>query len=112
MAGMEVPPAEEAEGFKALTEEIERLGTDTITYRDYRSAIAMAVGEVQIRRQERSRQIQDLIGQTLLGAGLDGYGEEISRLQEVKQADLQEVAQRMLKLTRSVTLRLHGKPSQ
>ncbi len=112
MADLAVAPAEEAEGFKVLTEEIERLGTDTVTYRDYRSAVAITVGEIQIGRQERSRQIQDLICQALLGAGLDGYVDEINRLLEVKQTDLQAVAQRMLKLAKSVTLRLHGKSGQ
>ncbi len=102
-------PADEELALKALTEEIQRLATATVTYRDFRSAVNAAVGDVMIRQQNRFAQISDMIRNVTGGRGLEGFQDDVSRLQEVRQADLQEIAQRIFKTDKSVTLRLHGK---
>jgi len=107
--GLETAPDKEDAAVKLLDEEIERIGTAGLTYREYRSAVAGAVGKLQIARQDRYRQIDELILAALLRQGIDEYLEEAGRLQEVKQAALQDVAQRFLKLAKSATIRLHGR---
>ncbi len=104
-----VTPTGEEQASKLLTEEIQRLTTATIPYRDYRSAVNSAVGSTMIGEQICFRQIDDLIMSILAGNGIDGFTNTINRLQGVSQTDLQEVAQRFLKIQKSVVLRLHGK---
>jgi len=107
---LSVAPADEEQALKVLTEEVQRLTTAPILYRDYRSALNTAIGGLQIRQQDRNRQIADVIKSTLAGKGIEGFQEFMNLLQEVKQTDLQEVAQRVFKLEKSVILRMHGKP--
>jgi predicted Zn-dependent peptidase len=106
---MSVSPQEEELAQKTIAEELQRILTSLLPYRDYRSALNTAVAEVQIRQQNRFCQIGDMIQSILAGKGLEGFEEFASRLQEVKQADLQDVAQRVFKIEKSVTLRVHGK---
>jgi predicted Zn-dependent peptidase len=109
IAGVKAPPADEEQAVKVLSEEIQRLATAPVTYRDYRSAVSSAVGALLIRQQDRLEQIGDVIKSVLTGTGIDAFQEYTSRLQDVKQTDLQEVSQRIFKAEKSVTLRFHGK---
>jgi zinc protease len=102
--------ADEELAGQALVEEITRILTAPVSYRDYRSAANAAVAAVQIRRQDRRAQIADVIQSLLAGKGIAGFEEHLFRLQQVKQGDLQDVARRMLRTEKSVTLRVHGIP--
>ena len=104
-----VAPAQGEAAQQALADEIQRLATAQLTYREYRSAVTSAVGSVLIRQQDRFRLISDLIHNTLAGKNLEDFQDGINRLQEVKQPDLQEIAKRFLRMEKSVTLRLQGK---
>jgi zinc protease len=104
-----VAPADEETALQVLADEIQRLATAPLTYREYRSAVGGAVGSVLIRQQDRFRLISDLIHNTLAGRSLEDFQDSINRLQEVKQPDLPEIAKRFFKMERSVTLRLRGK---
>jgi len=107
--GLSVVPADEGQASTVLIDEIMRLTANPIQYRDYRAAMNSAVAEVQIRQQKRNRQIADVVKSVLAGKGIQGFQEYVSRLQEVKQNDLQEAAKRVLKIEKSVTVRMHGK---
>ncbi|MBZ5498292.1 MAG: insulinase family protein [Acidobacteriia bacterium] len=102
-------PADEEQALKVLTEELARLTTAPVLYRDYRAAVNSVIGAFQIRQQTRYRQIAEVIKSVLAGKEIEGFQDYINRLQDVKQTDLQEVAQRVFKIEKSVTLRMHGK---
>jgi zinc protease len=106
---MSVAPADEELAWKVLTEELSRLTTAPVQYRDYRSAVNSSIAELQLGQQERSRQIAEVIKSVLAGKGIDGFQEYASRLEEVKQTDLQETVKRIFRMEKSVTLRLRGK---
>jgi zinc protease len=111
VACLATDPEAEEDALQAMTEEIQRLATGPITYRDYRAAMNSAAAALLIRRQSRFQQIADVVQSVLGGHGLAGYEGFLGRLQDVKQPDLQEIAQRIFKIEKSVTLRLHGKSS-
>jgi zinc protease len=106
---MSAAPADEEQAWKVLTDELIRLTTVPIQYREYRSAVNSAIAELQLRQQERGRQIAEVIKSVLAGKGIEGFQEYASRLEEVKQTDLQETVKRIFRMEKSVTLRLHGK---
>jgi len=110
VACLATEPEAEADALQALVEEIQRLAAGPITYRDYRAAVNSAAAALLIRRQSRYQQITDVIQSVLGGQGLGGYEGSLGRLQDVKQPDLQDVISRILRIEKSVTLRLHGKP--
>jgi zinc protease len=99
---------EDAAG-KVLLEELSRLTDTPVQYRDFRLAMNAAVADIQIRQQVRACQIADVIQSILSGKGIDNFRDTVGLLQDVKQTDLQEVARRVLKPDKSVTLRMHGK---
>jgi len=109
VACLAAEPEVEEDALQAMTEEVQRLATGPITYRDYRAAMNSAAAGLLIRRQSRFQQIADVVQSVLGGHGLAGYEGFLGRLQDVKQPDLQEIAQRIFKIEKSVTLRLHGK---
>jgi predicted Zn-dependent peptidase len=92
-----------------LSSELQRLANTPIPYRDYRAAVNAATGRFMIRQQYRFCQIADVMKSVLAGNGIAGFQDCLARLQDVKQTDLQEVARRVFKIEKSVTLRLHGK---
>jgi len=104
-----VAPADEDTAVQVLGDEIRRLSTAQITYREYRSAVSSAVGSLWIRQQDRFGLISDLTHNVLAGRSLEDFEDRVNRLQEVKQGDLPEIAKRFFKMEKSVTLRLHGK---
>ncbi len=105
-------PGNEENLFKMLRQEIQRLVTSQITYRNYRSAMNLSTGRYWINRQARFCQIAAVIRSVLAGKGFEGYEELPARLEEVNEDDLQDVAQRVLNIEKSVTLYLHGRSSQ
>ena len=109
IASLLVSPEAEEEALKALTDELQRLATASITYRDYRSAWNSAVGDILIRQQDRNRQISDLVSSLIAGKELVAFQDLPARLQEVRQSDLQDAAKRMYRIDRAVILRWHGK---
>jgi len=106
---MSVALSEEEQALKILTGELQRLSGETISYRDYRSAVNSAVGMMQVQHQERNREIEDVVRHILGGAGIEGFQDFSARLQGVRQNELQETAQRIFKTEKSAVLRIHGK---
>jgi zinc protease len=94
---------------KALEEEIRRFAETPVLYKEYRTAINQAVAAYWINQQSRRRQIVTTMQHFLGGRELAVMNEYPARLQAVREEDLQDIAQRILKLERSVTVRLHGK---
>jgi zinc protease len=105
-------PSEEELAVTVVQEELQKVLAAQLSYRDYRSAMNMALAGIQLEQQSHFRQISEVIGSLLSGKGLEGFQEFGDRLQDVKQADLQEVAQRVFKIGKSVILRVHGKSQQ
>jgi zinc protease len=101
--------ADEEQALSILSNELQRLATTQIPYRDYRSSVNTAVARRLIRQQDRFSQIVDVMKSVLAGNGIEGFQNCLARIQDVRQADLQEVARRVIKMEKSVTLRLHGK---
>jgi len=108
-AGVSVPPGNEDKILKVLEDELQKLPEAVITYRDFRAAMSQAVGRFNIDMQSRFNQIATVVENMLAGRGLDAIQEETTRLQEVKQEDLPEFAQRIFKLEKSVSIRIPGK---
>jgi zinc protease len=94
---------------KALEEEIRRLAETPVSYKEYRTAVNQAVAAYWINQQSRQRQIVTTMQHFLGGRELAVMNEYPARLQAVREEDLQEIAQRILKLERAVTVRLQGK---
>jgi zinc protease len=93
----------------AVREEIQRIRSSPITYRDFRSAINEAVGGYAIRQQARSAQISDITENALAGKGIEEYRNFPSGLQDVNEPDLKAVVQRIFKMDRAVVLLMRGK---
>lgn len=106
---MSVAPADEELSLKVITEELQRTITAQLPYRDYRSAVNATTGGLMIARQALDCQIADMMKSALAGKGVEGFQEYGNRLQDVKQPDLQDVAERILKMDKAITLRIHGK---
>ena len=104
-------PGNEEKAAKALQDEIQRLA-DGISYREFRSAVNTAVARYWVTRQSKVPQIFRIVENILAGKGIDGYEKFADYLSEVNQDDLQEVARRIFKMDKSVTLRLHGQPEK
>jgi len=93
----------------AVREEIKRIRSSPITYRDFRSAINEAVGGYAIRQQARSAQISDITENALAGKGIEEYRNFPSGLQDVNEPDLKAVVQRIFNMDRAVVLLMRGK---
>jgi predicted Zn-dependent peptidase len=104
-----ISPNEEDAGQKAIEEELPKTLASMIPYRDYRSSVNSAVTELQIQQQDRSVEMHNIVLSCLSGMGIQGSGELEKRLQEVKQGSIQDAAERILKMDKSVVLRMHGK---
>lgn len=102
--------ANEEKVLKAVEEEFNRFFANPVLYRDYRSAINTANGSYWIDRQSRYAQIVSIVEDLLSGKGLDEYQAYPTHIQDIKQDDLQEVARRIFKMDKAVTLRMHGRP--
>ncbi len=94
---------------KALREELQRMNSSPIPYRDFRSAINEAVGAYAIRQQVRSVQIGDITENALMGKGIEEYRNFPSGLQDVNERDLKAVVRRIFNMDRAVILRINGK---
>lgn len=104
-----VARAEEELAQTVILEELQKALTSQLAYRDYRSAVNTATAGLLIDQQERFSQIAEVIKSALAGTGIEGFLEYESRLQEVKQDELQDVARRIMRSDKSVILRIHGK---
>lgn len=94
---------------KALREEMQRIYTNPINYRDFRAAVNEAVGSYAIRQQCRSEQIEAVTENALAAKGLDGYRNKSTGLQEVGDGDLKAAAERIFDLDKAVILRITSK---
>ncbi len=104
-----VSPGTEDNVLKAVQDTLQKLPSAIIPYRDFRSAISQAVGRFNIEQQIRFTQIDTIVRNVLAGRSFDAIQDEVQRLQEVKQDDIGEYGQRILKLDKSVTVRLQAK---
>jgi zinc protease len=105
-------PDKEEAAQKALEEEIRRFAETPVLYKEYRTAVNQAVAAYWINQQSRQRLIVATMQNFLGGRELAVMNEYPARLQAVREEDLQEIAQRILKLERAVTVRLHGKSNR
>ena len=94
---------------KALREEIQRINSSPITYRDFRAAVSEAVGAYAIRQQARSAQISAITENALAGKGIEEYRNFASGLQDVNDQDLKAVIQKIFNMDRAVVLHINGK---
>jgi len=101
-------PGGEDAVLKELREAIGRVASDSVAYRNLKSALSAAVGAYGIRSQSRWVQIADVIENLLAGKGIEGYQNWVSGLEGVKEEDFGEVAKRIFKLDKAVIVRLRG----
>jgi zinc protease len=104
-----VPAGAEDKMLALLEGELRKTPAEPMIYREYRSAVSQAVGQYYLSGQIRFVQIMSVVGNLLAGRGIDAVQDDASRLQEVKQEDLAEAAQRILKMEKSVTVRIQTK---
>lgn len=93
---------------KQTGEEIRHLISDPIPYHDFQAALTDAVGLYAIRSQLRACQIMDLVENTIAGRKLDDFRNFPASLREVNDEDMKDLARRILKMDKAVTLRVHG----
>jgi zinc protease len=93
---------------KTLREEIKRVTSDPISFRDYKSALNESVGALGIRNQVRNTRIVDLVLNIIAGKNPEEYQNSQNSLQAVKEDDLRGVARRIFNLDKAVILQLRG----
>jgi zinc protease len=101
-------PGSEEGVVKALREEIQKMRTGPIPYRDFRSGLNEASGWYAIRQQVRSAQIGNVVEQVIAGKGIGGYRTWADILNEVDEEDLGPVIQRILNMDRAVVVQMRG----
>ncbi|MEJ2109609.1 MAG: insulinase family protein, partial [Acidobacteriota bacterium] len=106
-----VNPGTETETLERLGLEFQKSVTGSYSYRDFRSAVNSAVGRFRIRQQQPLNQIEDVALTVLAGEGIEGYRSFLSKLQAVKEQDIQYAADRIINMERAVSLRLYGDKS-
>jgi zinc protease len=106
-----VNPGSDKEAIEALMEQIQRIASGPVAYRDFRAAVNSSVAAYYMRHQDRSFEIQDLAIQILGGKGIDDYQAIPTNLQAVKQDQLEEAAKKLFRTDKAVIVRLHGKSS-
>jgi predicted Zn-dependent peptidase len=102
-------PENEEDALKALRGEIKKIIAGPIPYREFRSAVNEASGTYAIAQQVRFAQIGELAEEVLSGKGIDVFLGHAAGLQEVKEEDLNAIAQRILNMDRAAVVRVHGK---
>jgi zinc protease len=101
-------PGNEEEVLTTLREEIQRVRTGPIPFRDFRAAVSEAVGAYELRQQSRTLQIADIAENVIAGKGLEGFQNYTAALQDVREEDLLAVAQRILNLGKAVIVIMRG----
>jgi zinc protease len=101
-------PGDEDAALKGLREEIQRIRTGPIPFRDFRSAMSKAEGAYTLRQQVRAAQIADIAENVIAGKGLEGSQNYAAGLQEVGEEDLLAVAQRIFNLEKAVIVIMRG----
>jgi zinc protease len=104
-------PDTEKAAYDIIMEQMPRIASGPIAYRDYRAAVNGAVGAYWIQSQNRLSQIEGNAINILAGKGIGEYQEIPKYLQDFKQDDFEEIARKILKMDKAVILRLHGKSS-
>jgi predicted Zn-dependent peptidase len=104
-----IPAGSEDKMLALLDGELGKILTEPMIYREYRSAVSQAVGGYEIIAQIRFAQIRSVVGNLLAGRGIETLQDDPAHLQDVKQDDLAEAAQRIIKLEKSVTVRTQSK---
>jgi zinc protease len=104
----QVKPKDEESVLKEIRQEIQQLLQDPLPYQDFQAAIASAVGSNIIRRQHREYLIGDLAENIFAGKTLDDYLGVLDNIRNIKEDEFRELAHRLLRMDRSVLLRIHG----
>jgi zinc protease len=94
---------------ESIQAELSKFADNPFLYRDFRSALNGAITDYWISQQNRHEQILELARSLIAGRGLDAVLDHVSRLQDVKQEDLPELARRIFSPARSVAVRLVGR---
>jgi zinc protease len=102
-------PGREEEIEKALDEEVVKIFTAPISYRDYRSAVNTSIAVFWIEQQDRMAQISNQVRNILARRGTAGVEEYAQSSRDVRQEDLPVIAKRILDKEKSVTITVRGK---
>lgn len=94
---------------KFIQEQIEQLRADPVTYRDFRAAVNESVGRYWIDAQDRFLQISDIVHNLVAGKGIEAYQDFPANLQQVKQEDLKEIAERIFRTDKAAVVRMQRK---
>ncbi len=101
-------PENEDAALKALREEIQRIRAGPIPFRDFRSAVAEAAGAIPIKQQVRAVQIAGIAESAIAGKDLDSFQNYAAGVQEVREEDLQGIAQKLFSPEKAVIVILRG----
>ncbi len=104
----ETEPAAEESVIKAVADEFSKFVGNPLMYRDYRSALNASTGKYAISQQDRFSRIDLMVRAILTGRSLEWIQDYVSRLQDVKQDDLPDIARRVLSAEKMAVVRIHG----
>jgi predicted Zn-dependent peptidase len=94
----------------ALEADIRELLEQPMHYSDYRSAVNGAMCRYWINQQDRTGRILDLATRVVSGQPIDEILDSVTRIQQVSEEDLKDVARRVLDLEKSVVVRMPSSP--
>lgn len=93
---------------KAMTEALEKMRSNPIPSRDFRSGVNAAVGRYAVRHQSRSVQIEEVAQHVLAGTGIEGYRAWPQSLRTVTEEEMRTLIRRVLNLENAVIVKMGG----
>jgi zinc protease len=103
-----IQPGSRPAVLESILDEMERIHTEPISYRDLRGALNSASGRHDIESQYRMRQMLDLTGTVLSGNRLEDYVHFSDRIRKVTENDLKELSRRIFNREKAVILHVQG----
>jgi predicted Zn-dependent peptidase len=110
--GAVTSPDTEETVYKALCEEIRKVASEPISYRDFRSAVNAATGDYGFMMEPRHAQIVHIFQNMLTGKGISGFQSFAMNVARIQEEDLSEAVEKILVLDKAVTVRMHGRKKQ
>ena len=95
-----------------LEEELRRLVETPIPFKEYRSAVNASAGSYWVEQQRRSTEMSRLVRYLLEERGIEELTERPARLQAVREEELAQVIERVLKLDRAAVVRIRGRSAR
>lgn len=103
-----VEPGGEEQALKAMEGRIYGSLDRLFEFIEYRSGMNMALGDFRLGQQEPLTQIMSVAGMVLTEEGIEGYKGFIDRMGAVREEDLRDAAERIIRRDRAVRLRIYG----